>query len=406
MAATDDRHVAALDGLRAIAATCVLVTHVAFTTGTYSAGLAGALLARLDVGVALFFVLSGYLLYLPHARQRRGGRPALPVGAYLVRRVMRIVPAYLLVVAVAFAVLPQTRARLSELPLYLGFLQTATPGHLVAGLTQTWSLGPEVAFYLLLPVWALLLRRLLPADGTLRREVVPLAVIAFCGPLWLLLVDGLGWMHGTGALLWAPSFAAWFAAGMLLSVLRVDREVGPDPSQARSWLVLAAAPGACWVTAAALLVVAASPVGGTLFPGPAPDGIAAVLTKNLLYTAVAFLALLPLVLAPAAPGRLVGALGSATARAVGRWSYSVFLLHLLVIEAVLRITGTVAFTGRFWPVLGLTFVLTLMLAAISWRLVEAPTQRAAHRWTAPRDDGRQRQEGEQLGGRAVPGRVL
>ena len=100
----------ALDGVRALAALAVLVTHVAFTTGAYGAGLPGALLARLDVGVPLFFVLSGYLLYRPHARARVGGRPALPARAYLLRRAARILPAYLLVVLVVFTVLPAARA--------------------------------------------------------------------------------------------------------------------------------------------------------------------------------------------------------------------------------------------------------------------------------------------------------
>ena len=46
------RVVPALDGLRAVAAGAVLLTHVAFRTGQTQAGAGGAVLARLDVGVA------------------------------------------------------------------------------------------------------------------------------------------------------------------------------------------------------------------------------------------------------------------------------------------------------------------------------------------------------------------
>ncbi len=52
-----------LDSLRAVGALAVLTTHAAFWGGEYTDnGTAGRFLARLDVGVALFFVLSGFLL--------------------------------------------------------------------------------------------------------------------------------------------------------------------------------------------------------------------------------------------------------------------------------------------------------------------------------------------------------
>ncbi|WP_421119978.1 acyltransferase family protein [Aquihabitans daechungensis] len=56
-----------LEGLRAVAALAVLVTHVSLNA-MGNDGPFGGLLARLDVGVAVFFVLSGYLLYKPFVR--------------------------------------------------------------------------------------------------------------------------------------------------------------------------------------------------------------------------------------------------------------------------------------------------------------------------------------------------
>ena len=55
-----------LDTLRAVGAIAVLTTHVAFWGGEYTRwGAFGTVLARLDVGVAIFFVLSGFLLSYP-----------------------------------------------------------------------------------------------------------------------------------------------------------------------------------------------------------------------------------------------------------------------------------------------------------------------------------------------------
>src|SRR5699024_11002297 len=91
-------HVAALTGLRAIAALAVAGTHAFFWTGGYTDDTVGRFGARLEIGVALFFALSGYLLTRPWVRAavRAGpGRARLPGTAeYLRRRARRILPAY------------------------------------------------------------------------------------------------------------------------------------------------------------------------------------------------------------------------------------------------------------------------------------------------------------------------
>ena len=62
-------HFAGLDGYRAVAALMVVITHVAFSTGVVTTtGTWGHLLGRLDFGVALFFLMSGFLLYRPWVR--------------------------------------------------------------------------------------------------------------------------------------------------------------------------------------------------------------------------------------------------------------------------------------------------------------------------------------------------
>ena len=55
-----------LDAVRALAAAMVVATHAAFWTGHYQGGVGSYLLTRLDSGVALFFVLSAFLLSRPY----------------------------------------------------------------------------------------------------------------------------------------------------------------------------------------------------------------------------------------------------------------------------------------------------------------------------------------------------
>src|SRR5690606_24815393 len=62
----------ALEGMRGFAAVGVLITHVAFQTGAVDDPLVGRIWARLDLAVALFFALSGFLLWRPHAAFARG----------------------------------------------------------------------------------------------------------------------------------------------------------------------------------------------------------------------------------------------------------------------------------------------------------------------------------------------
>ena len=67
LGATSSR-VPALTGVRAVAALLVVSTHAAFATGYLTHGYVGAMYARLEIGVAIFFVLSGFLLFRPWVR--------------------------------------------------------------------------------------------------------------------------------------------------------------------------------------------------------------------------------------------------------------------------------------------------------------------------------------------------
>src|SRR3954468_20104855 len=89
-----------VDGLRAFAAIAVVITHTGFLSTFNAHGLAGEVTARLDVGVTLFFIISGFLLYRPFVAARLEHRPAPRIPVYARRRVLRIVPAYWLALTV------------------------------------------------------------------------------------------------------------------------------------------------------------------------------------------------------------------------------------------------------------------------------------------------------------------
>src|SRR5687767_2058855 len=82
------------DGLRAIAALSILLFHAG--NHAYQADpqvdWLGYVVARLNVGVPIFFVISGFLLYRPFAAARMQGSRMPRIRDYARRRVLRIVP--------------------------------------------------------------------------------------------------------------------------------------------------------------------------------------------------------------------------------------------------------------------------------------------------------------------------
>ena len=95
--------VASLTGMRAVGVLLVVGTHAAYGTGMLSHGYVGMLYSRLEVGVSIFFVLSGFLLFRPWVRAAAHGTPPL-VSRYALHRLRRVMPAYLVTVLIAYLV--------------------------------------------------------------------------------------------------------------------------------------------------------------------------------------------------------------------------------------------------------------------------------------------------------------
>ena len=131
------------------------------------------------VGVDLFFVLSGFLIS-KHLLAQRETSKGLALGPYLVKRALRIVPAYYAVLlVVAAGLVPLYAVPQEALALRLGyhalFLQDYLPANIVV---VFWSLGVEEKFYLLAP---LSLPPWLPGAGP-RAQLGTAAAIVLIGP--------------------------------------------------------------------------------------------------------------------------------------------------------------------------------------------------------------------------------
>ena len=227
----------ALDGIRALAVSLVFVSHA--VTGHF-------LTEHANLGVTLFFVLSGFLLYRPFVVGRNTAA-APSVGRYFRRRALRILPAYWLALTVILALtaFPENTWRT-----YL-LLQTYSPHTIFEGIPGAWSLCVEATFYIALPVYAALVAR---ARLALRSELVLLVGLTVASVGFRELVGpGDVWAYAT-----LPGTLAWFAAGMALARLSVD-----TPS-----VIARASPTALWILALLLylLVSVLQPPAGLFDP--------------------------------------------------------------------------------------------------------------------------------------------
>ncbi len=363
-----------LDALRAVGALAVLTTHVGFYAGQYEGhGTWGSFLARLDVGVALFFVLSGFLLSRPYLARAALGLPHPATGHYLWKRFLRIFPVYVVAVVLALVLLEENaglgvRDWLVTLVLGNTFVDPLPP----AGLSQMWSLGVEATFYLVLPLL------MLAATGRgaglrPRRVLVVLGAMTLVSGWWHL--DGAGqvdgWTDGP-ALQWLPAYLAWFAVGIALALAHVVQETDRPSRVAARVLALGREPGVCWTLVAALMLAATTPLAGPTVLEPPTPGES--LTKSLLYAAVGGLVVLSGLAAD--PGsRFARVLGSAPARHLGLTSYSLFCLHLLLLDLIAPALGFELFQGHFWPLWLVTVAASLAAAEVAYRLVERPAMR-------------------------------
>jgi peptidoglycan/LPS O-acetylase OafA/YrhL len=337
-----EQRLARLESLRALAALGVLLGHVWGARHAFGATGTDDLLGRTILGggygVFVFFALSGYLLFRPLANAVFDGE-RVDLRRYAINRLLRTLPLYYVVVIVLLVV-QEGGGSLEQWWRFLTLTENLFPSTVLTVDGPIWSLLVELQFYALLPLVAIGLARL--ARGSRRNAAVLLLVAGAAGAalrIYLLNHRHTGDPRIVYSLL---TTAFFFVPGMLLALARDVRLRGPLGS------------GDLWL-------LASIPVWLFISDDYSRTALAAVASFLVVGAAVL----------PLRHGPLVRALDWRPLALVGVGSYSLYLWHLPIVEALAR------HGALLWAV-----PLSLVAALVSYRLVEAPFLRLRRRWSS------------------------
>jgi peptidoglycan/LPS O-acetylase OafA/YrhL len=374
---------ALMNSVRALAALSVLFFHA---VGIYGGALSQhglrALVARMEVGVVIFLVVSGFLLYRPFVMSQLTGDPSPGVRAYLWRRVLRIVPAYWVALALATLLVPYHGVFTGGgVPTYFGFAQIYRGSTIAAGDPPAWTLGLEASFYLFLPVWALALHALSSRTKPDLRARLRVQVLGV-GGLWLFSMAYKAVLMKTGAvpvipgsplpaLVTLPGYIDEFALGMGLAVVSAWLELGgAEPALVR---LIGRRPGVAWAFALAAFLLVSLGIG--LTGDPAQDYTPMqYLARNVLYGAVAVGVIAPAVFGEDRGGLVRRVLAWPALLWIGLISYGIYVWHSPLLSRLLAWHygqgGSHLWRYIQWGVVPL--VGSIALGAASYYLVERP----------------------------------
>lgn len=368
--AAERRRLDALDGLRGLAAVGIVVLHAWMfhqgDLGSPDRSTLDTVISQLRLGMPMFFVLSGFLIFRPFVAAAIEARERPDLRRYAIRRTARIVPAYwvaIVIPAVVLALLDHGEARpVEQLPIYLLFAQNYVDVTAQGLNPPTWTIAVEASFYVAAPILAIGLawitartarperRRMVLAVACLVLLAVGAYVLGQCalnGPNHSPLKDSLvGRLNS-------------FAAGMLAAVLVHGRRVRPGIAYALVGGGLALLLAEATVRGYSLL----SPtLRDVIVDTPASVGVAMMIAGFALARI---------------PGEAILARGPL--QWYGKLSYGLYLWHFPVIY-VLRSLDR-------WPEslagsVAAVMIPSTLLAMLSWSLLEKPAMAWAQRRTA------------------------
>jgi peptidoglycan/LPS O-acetylase OafA/YrhL len=377
------------DSLRALAALSILLLH-----GTGRAGILldtplHPFLANLYFGVAVFFVISGFLLYRPFVRAHVAGARSPDVRRYALRRLLRIVPAYWAALTAVGVVLASSVVfDPANAFLLYGFGQIYKSSTSFLGIGAAWSLCVEMTFYAMLPAFALAVRRLpgRTPEAALRNHAAALGVLAVVGMAWTAWAVGRSDINSTAAkplLNVLPAYLDTFALGMGLAVVSVWLAEHAD--RPRLAAALERHGDTAWLVALGLWLVSI-PVARD--PEYVPMSGAAYVVKHVLFGLAAAAVVLPAVAGRPSVGRVRRLLAHRWLLWIGLISYGVYLYHQPVYALLSKVgygADRLPGSAALLVDVGLALVLTIAVAAASYYVVERPAMNLRRRFETPRE---------------------
>ncbi|MFB7915473.1 acyltransferase family protein [Streptomyces sp. NPDC056061] len=420
------RRVGRLDGVRALCALAVTAVHVSFTAGVMGAytvppgneKLAVLLAGLRPIVLGPFFVLSGMLLYRPFARWTLRGTRRPAVGPFLLKRLARLWPAYILLsLACVFLINYDSIDGVWYVLRPILMLQVYDYTW-IPGMDPAWTVPAEMQYYLALPLLAVVMHWL--ARGVsdparkVRRMMIPPVLMVIGSAAWTYYIHRPVMGPFPKEYWWPLAVGGAFALGMAMAVVHVRAEIDPDRKPAL-YRFAARRPNVLWFGALVVYAInCAQPFGR---PGYGDyEQLKLAVVQYFLLLAFSYLLVMPLTV-PEARSRTIDAIvDNPVTRYLGRISYGIYLWHFAVMyfwfesgnifgttPALMdKLRGTIGFPELITAVV----IGTVLIASISHYVVERPVLNAVGRWTErrqgtapqtvpaarPRPDGHGRQE--------------
>ncbi len=336
----------------------------------------GAVTARLDVGITVLFVMAGYLLYLPLARAVTADTARPAARRSLRRLALRFLPAYWVVLLIAAFIYRQAQPMTAlDLASYLTLTNIYAPDTFLGPIPLAWALATGAAFCVFLPLFAWCVAR--PSAEESRRVrhqwigLAAMVLVAVVFRTWVVSLDAPQ-LTVLSRRAWLFNHLDTFAVGMALALAQVVRERHIEQGESSAWSAqvwwrISFAGAAVAVVAFVMLVALGLSRQALVFPAP-QEWARHVLTLAIgagLVIAVAAGSRGPWFAVPTLPWGL------------GRWparlAYGVFLWHGLVITVYGSRHPDAAFNLSFLRMALFVIPIVVLLAALTWGLVQRPS---------------------------------
>lgn len=371
---TRAHHYPLMDSIRGIAAIAVVATHTTFFVALRDVK---ATQVRFGfISMAVFFVMSAFLLYGPFVRARLADEAPPTTLAYAWRRVLRVVPAYYVALTVIAIVLGLSYVFSAQgIPTYYGFAQCYRPDWVLRGMAQAWTLDVEAVFYVVLPLWAAGMRRLKAPtlERKVRQELVVCAAVAAVSLGYKILIVATDWIdghYGRPLQLNFLTFMDQFAIGMVLATLAAAYQL--RDREPRAVRLIDRYPSMAWGIGVATLGIGVATLGLLGQVGDLRANGAPYVFRHYLIAVIAVSLLLPAMFGDPQRGVVRRILRSRVLLYLGMVSYGIYLWHLAILDQLAR-WDFQSIAGRSnlgWFLA--TFPISVALGTVSYYLIERP----------------------------------